>query len=586
MTSRVRQILSRGVDPMLALGLGVAYLLWLLSTVADLGYARDEGFYFQASDSYLRWFQLLFDDAGAALKQSTVDRYWKANHEHPALIKSLFAWSRWWLHDELGWFSERGTSYRFVGMVLSSVAVGLTYLWGRRALSANGPVMSRFAGFVAAGSFALMPRIFYHAHLDCFDMPVLAMWLLTTYVYWRGLAKNSWWWAIGMGVLYGLLLNTKHNSWLLPFALIAHLLYCRGAEISTALRGGKLLLALGRVPRALWFMALLGPLVFYATWPWIWTDTIERLRQYIVFHTKHVYYNIEFLGHTYFEPPFPRTYAPLMTLSTVPAVSLALGFSGIVMACRSAFASAWARFGNPAQNLSDALKHQPSDPATRDWLSTRALWLLCIAVSYAPWLSNSSPIFGGTKHWIIAYPFIALFAADAFVVACRAARAAIGVKVWQRGPLPELTLAVCVLVAPFAITAHSHPWGLSTYTPVVGGSPGGASLGLNRSFWGYTTGAVVEDINEHAPKKAKVFIHDTAIASWQMMERDGRLRRDLDPRLMVAYSKLGVYHHEQHMSRVEHQIWVEYQTISPFRVSGPDGVPVVWLYARPQKDAD
>jgi hypothetical protein len=210
---------------------------------------------------------------------------------------------------------------------------------------------------------------------------------------------------------------------------------------------------------------------------------------------------------------------------------------------------------------------------------------LCIAVSYAPWLSNSSPIFGGTKHWIIAYPFIALFAADAFVAVCRAARAAVGAKVWQSGPLPELTLAVCVLVAPFAMTAHSHPWGLSTYTPLVGGSPGGASLGLNRSFWGYTTGAVQEDINEHAPQKAKVFIHDTAVASWRMMERDGRLRRDLDPRLTVAYSKLGVYHHEQHMSRVEHQIWVEYQTISPFRVSGPDGVPVVWLYERPQKES-
>src|SRR5690606_22175579 len=119
--------------------------------------------------------------------------------------------------------------------------------------------------------------------------------------------------------------------------------------------------------------------------------------------------------------------------------------------------------------------------------------------SYAPWLSNSSPIFGGTKHWITAYPFFALFGAEAFVRVCEMARTAFSTRWptlarWSKlGPLPELALAISVLAAPLAITAHSHPWGLSTYTPLVGGSPGGASIGLNRSYWGYTTGAVQED---------------------------------------------------------------------------------------------
>ncbi len=581
MNGRLRRVLDRAADPTLALVLGVGYCLWLLTTVYDLGYARDEGFYFQAADSYLQWFKVLLDEPARALDQAVVDRYWKVNHEHPAFIKSLFAWSRWWLHDELGWFEERGTSYRFVGMLLSSAAVAVTYLWGRRALSAHGAMTSRMAGVVAAASFALMPRVFYHSHLDCFDMPVLAMWLITSYAYWRGLARNTWSWAVGMGLLYGLLLNTKHNSWLLPFALLAHLLYWRGPEIVEALRSRRFGRALGYVPRALWLMAVLGPVVFYLTWPWIWDDTIERLRQYVIFHTKHVYYNMEFLGRTYFAPPFPRTYAPLMTAATVPAITLALALAGVMIACVQAWQSVKQRWSDTASGFWKTLSRQHTDPARRQQLSTHGLWLLCIGVSYAPWLSNSSPIFGGTKHWMTAYPFLALFGAEAFVHIIKLARSSIGARWWRNGPLPEVLLATSVLLAPLAITAHSHPWGLSTYTPLVGGSPGGATLGLNRSFWGYTTGAVQDDINEHAARKAKVFIHDTALASWQMMARDGRLRQDLNPRLGVAYSALGVYHHEQHMSRVEHQMWTEYGTVRPFRVAGPDGVPVIWLYERP-----
>jgi hypothetical protein len=106
-------------------------------------------------------------------------------------------------------------------------------------------------------------------------------------------------------------------------------------------------------------------------------------------------------------------------------------------------------------------------------------------------------------------------------------------------------------------------------------------LGLNRSFWGYTTGAVQDQINTLAPKGAKVFVHDTALQSWQMLAKDGRVRSDLRPQLGVAFSKIGIYHHEQHMSRVEHQLWVDYGTVKPEYVGAYDGVPVIWLYKRP-----
>src|SRR6478735_6009359 len=103
--------------------LALAYLSLLLSTVHDLGYARDEGFYFQAARSYEAWFELLRTNFAQAMEPATVDRYWSANHEHPALMKSLFALSHRYLFSGFQLFREQGTAYRFPGMVMGALGV-------------------------------------------------------------------------------------------------------------------------------------------------------------------------------------------------------------------------------------------------------------------------------------------------------------------------------------------------------------------------------------------------------------------------------------------------------------------------------
>jgi 4-amino-4-deoxy-L-arabinose transferase-like glycosyltransferase len=562
MTPR-RLWLGRGLDALVFVALVAGYVAVLLATVENLGYARDEGFYFTAAAQYREWFEILFEDPEAAVQRRTVDRYWRANHEHPGFVKSLFALSNLLLHHRWKVFAEAGTSFRFPGMVLSALAVGVVYLWGRQ-------TMGRIAGLVAAASFALMPRIFYHAHLDCFDVPVASMWLVTTYVYWLSLERGGLFWPLSTGVLYGLLLDTKHNAWLLPPALIAHFLITRG------IRGLRRDLAVGRAsfPLALFCMAVIGPAVFYLGWPWIWHDTAKRFADYVAFHTGHDYYNMEFLGVTYFKPPMPLGYVWVMTLATVPTVTLLLGGIGFVRFLRQ---DVLARFTAKLD-----LSLEGAEPR-RSRQSTRVLWLLCILTSYAPWLSSTTPIFGGTKHWITAYPFLCLVAANGFDwVAQR-----LGSLVRRGGPwrtLGRSAVAVAVCAGPLAMTVDSHPWGLSAYVPLVGGAPGAATLGLNRSFWGYTTGAVQDELNDRAPKRAAVFMHDMANDSWRQMQRDGRIRKDLRGTLSIEGSALAVYHHEQHMSRVDYQIWVDYGTVSPFHVGMHHGVPVVWLYERPKRE--
>jgi dolichyl-phosphate-mannose-protein mannosyltransferase len=564
------------IDPLIALGLFVGYLAALLLTAKGLGYARDEGFYFHAAGTYGKWFDLLLSNPSRALQAATVDRYWQENHEHPALMKSLF-----WLSQRLfdGKVFEPGTALRLPAMALSALAVSVTFVFGRRCIG-------RGAGVVAALSFALMPQIFYHSHLAAFDMPIAALWLFVVYAYHRSSKPGALGWAVLCAVLYGLALDTKHNSWLLPPALVVHALWLAGWRLYQRRRAARAPNAAQPAPLAArenalvrfsrWFplafisMPLLAPPLLYALWPWLWRDTLRRLIEYVQFHRLHVYYNMEYLGRTYFEPPFPRSYSWVMTLATVPAITLVLALCGGLYTCVTVWRSA-----RTTHLDRDAL----DDPrSAHHWAS---LWLACIVASYFVWLFDDTPIFGGTKHWMSAYPFIALFAGQGFAwLTASLARSPGGERGVLRRAVPW-AFGFCTLIGPFAMTWNSHPWGLTAYTPLVGGAPGAATLGLNRSFWGYTTGAVTGFLNERVGRGERVYLHDTTADSFHMLQRDGRLRGDIRPWPVVAGSKFALYHHEQHMSRVEYMVWVDYGTTAPAHVATFDGVPMIWVYERP-----
>ncbi len=374
-------------------------------------------------------------------------------------------------------------------------------------------------------------------------MPVTAMLLITSYAFARSL-EGGLGWAMGTGVLYGLLLDTKHNAWLLPGAFVLHFLVTRGAHALRELRAKR-----WAVPHAFLAMLLISPGVFYACWPWIWHDTAQRLRDYAQFHFQHEYYNMEFLGQTYWKPPMPRLYAWVMTLATVPGITLLLFGIGL---------------------LSCVWRRRPA--------STPLLWFLCLAMCYAPWWSDQDAdlrrheaLVDGLSVLVpICRQRVRLRGAalgghfSEQVVAARGAPAARRLRV-ARAAVHDAALGAL---------------GLSFYTPLVGGAPGAASLGLNRTFWGYTTGALQGFINQRAPRHGNVYVHDTALQSWEMLRVDGRIRADLRGTLAIPGSALALYHHEPHMRRVEYQTWLDYGHAAPAAVGTFDGVPVVWVYAR------
>jgi 4-amino-4-deoxy-L-arabinose transferase-like glycosyltransferase len=551
-------------DHLIGACLGAVYVAWLLTTVRSVGVPRDEGIYFRAGSDYIRWWRMLFERGRDALERGAIDSCFGINHEHPSLFKTLFGASWLFFHEKWRLFEDATTAYRLPGMMSAALAIWVTYLFGARA-------WSRRAGLVAAVLLALMPQVFFHAHLACFDVPIMAMWIWCVYVHWRAQETRSIAWAIATGVVYGLALDTKHNAWFIPAALVPHALFVQRHAVLRALRAGRV-----AIPSSLVAMATIGPAVFLALWPYLWSDTMGRIQWWVDFHRHHEFYNIEFLGKNYFGPPSPRSYLPVMIVATVPTVTVLLFFAGaldrVSVAARRLRAWALGVLKRPV----DAASRPARDPRETDLLLA-----LSFAVAVGPWLLSSTPIFGGTKHWMPAYPVLALFAGRGFELVSDALRRALPSLDARRMLAAQIALGACVFVAPLAITAHAHPFGISAYVPLVGGTAGGADLGLNRQFWGYTTqNAAVEYLNANAPRGATVFIHDTTWDAWGRMQEEGRIRGDLRAVGSPHEAMYALVQHELHMSEVDYSIWVADGTDSPAYIVTQDGVPIVSVYKR------
>ncbi len=545
-------------DHLVGLVLAGIYLSLLVTTSADLAMARDEGFYVIAGTDYSGWFDAALEGSDQIYEDGFRDAAWDYNHEHPGLVKSLFALS--WLaeeHHEV--FGSHTLAFRFPGMLSGALMLWLLYIFGAQ-------VFGRKAGLFGALLFALIPRVFYHSHLACFDMPIVLAVTFCVYTYWRSL--RSRWWGVMAGVAFGLALSTKHNSWALPGIFLIHFVWMSIRHRADEKRGKRVA---SNVRQGPWWMisyAVLGPPIFVLTWPWLWSDQIlERIGFYIRFHVSHVHYSIAYFGDTLFAPPFPIELPFVLTAFTVPFVTIALALVGLGL-----------RFGAfvPAK-VARVFTHR----ARPDDVSTAILLVGSMLAPLVVIALPSSPVFGGTKHWFPAYPPLCMFAGYAF--ASLTDQAMFLLRGFDRKSRRVLVSTFgCLLLAPGLLeTAHAHPFGLSHYTPLAGGIQGAADLGMNRQFWGFTSAPLNEFFQEELPNGGTVFLADMVPTAWSMLHRDGLVPQNIRGTMSYAHADLIMIHHERHFSHLEHQAWVRFQDTAPARVLTYDGVPIITVYRNP-----
>jgi hypothetical protein len=529
----------------------VLTLLVLMVASRGQGNTRDEGYYFEAAPAYSGWYvelgrNLAAGQPGRSFRRDAIQRHFGYNHEHPALMKTLFGLSERLFHQQWKLLGPEA-ALRLPTQVLAAFMAWAVFLFAAR-------LWSRRAGLVAAALAVFAPRLFFDAQLACFDAPIAALWVLVVYAYHRSLEEPRWGWRAAL--LMGLALATKHNAFFLPFLLVAHYLWLHRARLARR--------RLPPVPPVFVWMATLSLLVYFVLWPWLWFDTVARFREYVAFHVHHVYYNMEFLGRNYNKPPFPLSFPYVMTLFTVPVTTLALAGMGAAAMLRSSKNSM----------LQRSEKNVPGT-APGALIALNAVFPLAILTL------TRAPIFGATKHFHAAIPFLALFAG----YAVHALSAALGED--RRGRALGLALAVLVVLPAALETRRSHPYGLSHYNLLAGGPRGGASLGLNRQFWGYATRGILPWVNRLGLRNPAIYWHDTNLAQLRMHQREGRLRTDQRDSGMeepgVEHSDVAMVIHEKHFNKYEYWIWDFYGTAQPARVLDHEGVPIVTVYQRPRQ---
>lgn len=544
----------RWFDRLAALAIGAAFVAILLATT-DMGFTRDEGFYFRAAFQYLGWLKiawhgLLSFDMGEAFSQAVIDKHMGYNQEHPVLPKLLFAGSYWLFHEVLGWLKP-SDAMRLPGILSAGLLVYLVYTF-------TTETYGRIAAVVACVALAAMPRPFFHAHLACFDAMIATMWFFCTVAWWRGLRSNGWAWAAG--VIFGVALSVKHNAFFLPIVFVFHWIII--AARSTRLeRDTELRLRLPNIPIALVSMAVVGPLVWYLLWPNHWFDTYARVAWYLEFHLRHVHYFQYFFGQNLFAPPFPVHYPFTMTAVTLPPATMLAALLGGA-ACVAGW---WEQRKQPGAGPL---------AAAHDGRGTGWLLLLGLLVPIGLIAVPSTPIFGGIKHWLPSMPFLAIFAGVGVVAVGR------GLTEWAgRAWVVPVTVAVAALVLAPAVlsTVHSHPNGTAHYNVLLGGVRGAADYKMMRQFWGYAGGDAIEFLDERLDGHGSVFWQNTTHDAWDMYRRDGRLPRGLTYGGMKT-SQYGMIHHQMAFVPLEVELWRAYRTRNPEFVSHQDGVPVLRVY--------
>ncbi len=584
----------------------VAILLW----TADMGFCRDEGYYFRASRYYITWVeelghQLLSGQPLRALERREIERYWRYNNEHPPLAKLAMGASWWLFSKKLGWMSN-STGFRFPGMLWAALMVFIVFIWGTQVWNVR-------VGLFAAFALMLLPRFFFHAHLAAFDVPISALWLLVVYAFWRSMTDRVW--ALWCGLFFGLALATKHNSWILPAPLGLYWLAQSWNKFRvTIMRGDIFQIRFPALPNALFASLIIGPIVLFLSWPLLWPEhllqwdswrrtTFYWLKTYVGFHLHHVNYDAYYFGVLHLEPPFPWNFPFGMTIITFPLVTVVLIFGGLWFIIRqqrigthllwwlyllvvsilsflkrivvlvlslSLFIPAffllilsmgllliegvgfllpgglgvkvrerlaWTRsvFHDLQGDLmkwnhwdlahsEKEYRPRPVGPVDK----TGFLWLLNAFIPIFIIALPSTPIFGGTKHWMPAWPFLALFAGVAFErMWVFLQRRSSSQTTAQKKISLQLALGLFLLLPAFIGLVRSHPHGLAYYNTLIGGPRGSANWKLQRAFWASTMRQALPWMNEHLKSQYNdtknpvyVHFHDTNYDAYLMYRED------------------------------------------------------------------
>jgi 4-amino-4-deoxy-L-arabinose transferase-like glycosyltransferase len=363
--------------------------------------------------------------------RKVVDRVFRDNAEHPPLGR--------WL---LGIASTLGEPFEVIWK--GPDPTGQYVLAGRLAPAASFAALAGFVTLVAGrrwgpsagvtSGFALlaMPRVFAHAHLAALDTFLSLFWTVALVAGERSLRSPRLFRAMPVaGVLWSLALLTKIHAWfLLPILALWAFLKLPPRRAMAAM--------------AIW--AVVGIVLFWLGWPWLWYDPLSRVQAYLGTGVARPTIMVQYFGQVIADRDVPWHYPWLYFAVTVPLGLQLLGGVGIVRAWRN--------------RRADALPLLLS--------GTIAAFLILF--------STRVPIYDGERLFLHVFPAWSLLIGLGFHT------------LWNHFQTTTVRSRFRIILCCFLLvqgygTVSLHPFGLSFYNGLTGGLAGAERLGLELTYW-------------------------------------------------------------------------------------------------------
>lgn len=395
-----------------------------------------------------------------------------------------------------------------------------------------------WAAALSAGAWVLQPNLFALGHYATYDALLASLWIgaLLAFVGATRLGEGPapspprWGFVLLFGLLCGCAAATKLTGWFIPLPLIAW----------SFLRQDR---------RGAWALGLGGVVALatlYALIPTWWADPIAGVERFLRANlTRGDTYPIKtlFLGTIYETPngslPWYNTLA--WTIMVTPVGFLALAMAGAFRGLRRLRVEPVA--GLALANwafllLLRALPHTPGHDGVRQFLPAFG----CLAILVGPGSAWAIARLGRWGKALVALSF---------------AEGALGVALMM--PVP-----------------------LSYFSPLVGGLPGAAALGMEPTYyWDALTDEPIDWLNRHTGPRQKVRFA-TFSGSWLLLREEGRLKPEIIPAApgewawYVVQNRPGTFRGPDR-DLVEHA--------RPAYVVSKWGVPLIWIFPYAEVEA-
>lgn len=575
----------------------VVALLWTL--LPAQGLTDDDDFYAPAGIRYASWLGDALTEPSSAFTRKAIDEAFRMNREHPPFAKYVIGVSHALTHKALGLFRGLDGARSGVALLCALLCAVLVRLcW--RPLGPGTAVMSVLL-------LLSLPRFLFHSQVATLDVPVAALVTFTTAAFFW--AERSRAWAWGTGVVFGLALLTKLNA---PFAAIPATLYAivgRWRAFRRSDEGGYASLVVPPIPRALFAMALLGPVLFLALWPWLWFDTIKRLGDYFAFHLAHYPIFLFYEGEIYSKPFAPWHMPFVLAAGVLPMPVLLLGLVGVALGVRGLV-----RLGRGSDEEGGL-----SSVSSRDRLLALVFLQAFFAIGVVAF--SNVPKYGGEKLFMPFFPLFCVLAAAALAQALEALAALFprlaGGLAWFRpldeerdtsaeaprvtndvadeserapSPAPRSRLAAAVLVGVALLpvvpgivgSVRFHGgFALSYYSEALGGLAGATARGYERTYYDIADKELARWLDENAKGQPIHFEpnHKEYVRTYNWLKRDGVISRNV--RLVKSRddAKYLVLTHERRWNTYP-KLLDEHRRLEAVHEVRIDGVPLYTVYRR------